>query len=1057
MIPPIQYSTNQHLHLAQWVRQSIALAEGRIETRLKGNTLHVLCEATSCPPCRATLRKLINQLLKKPIQSLLPVNQPDLHRIIIYGRERGQASPNWTETIELHQLERYLEELNLVPMVDPPQISPHRALDIQLPPNWTDLDNRPFNSSALVVSNLSLAKQGNPNGIARYLSETLSQFNVGVQVTVKTVDVPNPTTPPIQDPTLNPDHTQRLRIFCTSLYSPDATVVAEPLAQQLRQLELQGYRDAVVHSQVIGEPGPDWVLRIDLTPANEMLRNLARWGDVDAICRLINEVVQGDGVEVRVERHHTTLYCYCQLVDNKGFIANPQVRNLKTTTPHLGWGVALHPQAKSTPLRSQLILAIAPLLRELSPQGIHGALIWGMPFINGMNGDDITPQWVHWVTLPTVQHPELAISTRELAEEGDLRAIAFLLNRQLNPDLDWQLATGGIRVQLLRKHDLLLVMLDGPLCPIRRLVAEPTAQFLRQLRLPKIAGVRIFGRRAGQQRPLWSVGLDFINRHHRSPETFPECVTSQPYGEEFLPHNSVKPIIKVNTIPPLTESLTPTSVTQHLPKTNHWQFVLQHIQQALLQTYLFVPFNDNLSPQTTVTPPVQPFKPRVRRKSIHTMIATGSGLMGLLLTLSMDWMSNQWIPAHSSASQSPIISQPTPSVPAPFPYSSSSLPPKLTSSQQALLRNAPNYPSFNNLLLDEKLNLYRQHLLSGPPDILIVGSSRAMRGVDPSALRNKLAAEEGLKVRVFNFGINGATGKTVDMMIREILKPSQLPRLIIWADGARAFNGGRVDHTHSAIESSEGYAQIGQGTLPELLPNGDFLPALMRLVSQPDLKSLEKVMNTLNSFLQYTVQRVINDRVQGWDTQLNHLLEQVYSAYSKRNATKEFIRDSLVPRAIDPPSSQLVLPQDGKQVDFDGFLSLPIQFQPDRYYENYAKVPGDFDADYDSFRLTGQQTEALQRLAEFTRERKIGLIFVNLPLTREYLDPTRLKYEQEFKAFMAQSAQGMGFTFLDFSQSELSVNGYFSDPSHLNRYGGYAVSGKLVKALPWQNLLSNPN
>jgi len=96
-------------------------------------------------------------------------------------------------------------------------------------------------------------------------------------------------------------------------------------------------------------------------------------------------------------------------------------------------------------------------------------------------------------------------------------------------------------------------------------------------------------------------------------------------------------------------------------------------------------------------------------------------------------------------------------------------------------------------------------------------------------------------------------------------------------------------------------------------------------------------------------------------------------------------------------------------------------------------------------------------LAEFTRERKIGLIFVNLPLTREYLDPTRLKYEQEFKAFMAQSAQGMGFTFLDFSQSELSMNGYFSDPSHLNRYGGYAVSGKLVKALPWQNLLSNPN
>ena len=47
----------------------------------------------------------------------------------------------------------------------------------------------------------------------------------------------------------------------------------------------------------------------------------------------------------------------------------------------------------------------------------------------------------------------------------------------------------------------------------------------------------------------------------------------------------------------------------------------------------------------------------------------------------------------------------------------------------------PRYPSFNSQLLDQQLILYSIHLfLSGPPDVLIVGSSRAIQGVDPETL-----------------------------------------------------------------------------------------------------------------------------------------------------------------------------------------------------------------------------------------------------------------------------------------------------------------------------------
>jgi hypothetical protein len=91
---------------------------------------------------------------------------------------------------------------------------------------------------------------------------------------------------------------------------------------------------------------------------------------------------------------------------------------------------------------------------------------------------------------------------------------------------------------------------------------------------------------------------------------------------------------------------------------------------------------------------------------------------------------------------------------------------------------------------------------------MIVGSSRALRGVDPVALRKELAAMGYEDISIFNFGINGATAQVVDLVIRQVLEPDQLPRLIIWADGARAFNSGRVDVTFNAIVASPGYRDL---------------------------------------------------------------------------------------------------------------------------------------------------------------------------------------------------------------------------------------------------------
>jgi hypothetical protein len=139
-----------------------------------------------------------------------------------------------------------------------------------------------------------------------------------------------------------------------------------------------------------------------------------------------------------------------------------------------------------------------------------------------------------------------------------------------------------------------------------------------------------------------------------------------------------------------------------------------------------------------------------------------------------------------------------------------------------------------------------------------------------------------------------------------------------------------------------------------------------------------------------------------------------------------------------------------------GFQSVPTRFNPSRYFLNYPRVNGQFDADYRDFVLTGQQTQALERTVKFAHSLRIPVVFVNLPLTPTYLDRTRSFYETLFRQRMQQLAQTNQFVFKDLGdRPALQHNHYFADPSHLNRYGAIAVATALGQDLvgTWPALL----
>ncbi|MGB3765133.1 MAG: hypothetical protein WA947_01135 [Phormidesmis sp.] len=113
--------------------------------------------------------------------------------------------------------------------------------------------------------------------------------------------------------------------------------------------------------------------------------------------------------------------------------------------------------------------------------------------------------------------------------------------------------------------------------------------------------------------------------------------------------------------------------------------------------------------------------------------------------------------------------------------------------------------SLGSDLFDAQIAGYLSYVETvGTPDVLIVGSSRALQGIDPHELQQSLAAQGYPDLKVYNFSVNGATAQVVEFVIGSLL-PEPLPPIVLWGDGSRAFNEGRRDRTWENLFASPGY------------------------------------------------------------------------------------------------------------------------------------------------------------------------------------------------------------------------------------------------------------
>lgn len=357
-------------------------------------------------------------------------------------------------------------------------------------------------------------------------------------------------------------------------------------------------------------------------------------------------------------------------------------------------------------------------------------------------------------------------------------------------------------------------------------------------------------------------------------------------------------------------------------------------------------------------------------------------------------------------------------------------------------RLLPPFPSFNSQRLDQQIQLYTDYLFeSGPPDVMIIGSSRALQGIDPEVLQAALV-ERGLPpIRVYNFSVNGATAQVVDLILRRILTPEQLPRLILWADGSRAFNSAKLDATYQGIAASVGYQELmrGKRPIPNVVPVASYWERSEFCRGVPLVLGLEEAAT--DSLEQFGQLLTVSDQADD---------DCPTSTGSSR----------LGDRPLSNPSSLRVQRQSSTDLNVYGFQSVHNQFDPATYYRQYPRVSGQYDSNYTPFQLQGQQANSTVAIASFARTQRLPLVFVSLPLHQHYLDPVRRTYEQQFRQFMQQLANREGFIFRDLSQQGSAENSYFADPSHLNHNGARAVARWLATdpAIPWAALFArDPN
>jgi hypothetical protein len=216
------------------------------------------------------------------------------------------------------------------------------------------------------------------------------------------------------------------------------------------------------------------------------------------------------------------------------------------------------------------------------------------------------------------------------------------------------------------------------------------------------------------------------------------------------------------------------------------------------------------------------------------------------------------------------------------------------------------------------------------PDIVFLGSSRVVTGLDPAVVERDVAAATGVPVRALNLGVTGATADTSRLVLKNLIGDDVRPKVVVYA-----------------IYELEMLAAPGTHARQNL----------------PYLSSIER----LDDFADY--------RDESWRRRAWFLTERALPVERDRRLVRDAL-DIVFTSAAGHDLYEADAPPPGEQ----GFHRVPVGTpdpDPDRARREYA---GALRRPH----LSDAGALRLERLVDLARERAIDIVLVDLPVSARH-------------------------------------------------------------------------
>ncbi|MEE8410093.1 MAG: hypothetical protein V3T05_10830 [Myxococcota bacterium] len=287
-------------------------------------------------------------------------------------------------------------------------------------------------------------------------------------------------------------------------------------------------------------------------------------------------------------------------------------------------------------------------------------------------------------------------------------------------------------------------------------------------------------------------------------------------------------------------------------------------------------------------------------------------------------------------------------------------------------------------------------------DVALLGSSRMRRAITVTTFAKELERSLGRPVTAFNFGMQGGIMTTYYILVRDLLDGEQRPELIVLGLGVRSFNSNTPRYART-VRHLLGPGDLFDDLGPRLLDGDEIGAVPLLLVRAPSsiLQLWRKLMPDQKAFAQ-------------------DVLRRGGSFY-----------DPVAPRPA-PPDPSSAEARDHRQ-------SLVEKTRARASYVRRTLLA--------SFTVKGRATTAMARLVELTRERDVGLLVVNLPVTEAFAAAAYDTGAYElYLDHLSSGCKRAGVRFVDLNTAVYRPDPfYFGDGEYLRDIGAVYFSRRVAR------------